>query len=485
MRPQLKLTILLLIIYAIIILTGSCTHEPFVISKGYPKDVEHIITNKCAVSGCHNNSSYIAAGGLNLETWEDMFKGSRTGAVVIPYRSDFSTMCYYTNTDSSLGLALQPTMPAGNSPLSKDEYLLLKNWIDAGAPDDKGLIKFSDNPGRKKLYITNRQCDVVTVIDAETLLPMRYITTAEKKFPYCVKVAPDKKYWYLSYFAPANIIQRFDATNDAPAGEINLGEGVWTSFAITNDSRHAYFVDNGAPGKMAYVDLEHMQLLATYTFGGNFQFPVGVVINEALHKLYVGTTYGNFIYTIDISDPMQPVISQKTIDGSIIAENNPSVDPVEFLLIQGTNKCYIACATSKEIKVMDMAQDAVIQSIPLSASPAYMSYSAKTKKIFVTCPDDLSSFPGNRGSVHIIDELTNAISVINSGYQPYGVVVDDERNIAAVVNANISVEGPGSHHSSKCGEKNGNITFIDLNTLNLIKGTKRELSVFPYGIATR
>src|SRR5688500_12243155 len=117
MRRQIRTTILLLIIYAIIILTGSCTHEPVVISTGYPKNVSEIIINTCAVSGCHNSKSYVAAGGLNLETWEDMFKGSRSGAVVIPYRSDFSTMCYYTNTDTALGLPLQPTMPPGATPL--------------------------------------------------------------------------------------------------------------------------------------------------------------------------------------------------------------------------------------------------------------------------------------------------------------------------------------------------------------------------------
>jgi YVTN family beta-propeller protein len=489
MRRQIRTTILLLIIYAIIILTGSCTHEPVVISKGYPKNVSEIIINKCAVSGCHNNKSYEAAGGLNLETWEDMFKGSRSGAVVIPYRSDFSTMCYYTNIDTALGLALKPTMPSGATPLSLKEYSVLKNWIDAGAPDDNGFIKFSDNADRGKLYVTNRQCDVVTVIDAESLLPMRYVSTGNngvQKFPYCIKVAPDRKYWYVSFFAPANIIQRFDASNDAPAGEVNIGEGTWTSFAITNDSRYAYIVDNSSTGKIAYVDLQQMQLLSTYTFGGNFQFPSGIVINEALNKLYVGTTYGNFIYKIDISNPMQPVISQKILDGGITIQYNPSIDPVELLLIKGTNKCYIACATSKEIKVMDMALDEVIQDIPLGESAAYMAHSPKAKKVFVTCPDDLNSFSENRGSVYIIDEPTNAAThVINSGYQPYGVAIDEERNIVAIVNANISSEGPGSHHGSRCGEKNGNVTFIDLNTLTLIKDMKRELSVFPFSIATR
>jgi hypothetical protein len=35
---------------------------------------------------------------------------------------------------------------------------------------------WSDNPNRKKYYVLNQGCDVVTVFDAETQLPMRYIT---------------------------------------------------------------------------------------------------------------------------------------------------------------------------------------------------------------------------------------------------------------------------------------------------------------------
>mgnify|MGYP003344644136 CR=1 FL=1 len=96
----------LFIVYAIYILTGivvlfnSCTHQSRyvdVTGSNYPNDIAAVILNKCAVSGCHNDLSYENAGGLNLATWDKLFEGTETGATVIPYRPDFSSLSFFTN----------------------------------------------------------------------------------------------------------------------------------------------------------------------------------------------------------------------------------------------------------------------------------------------------------------------------------------------------------------------------------------------------
>jgi len=67
-------------------------------------------------------------------------------------------------------------------------------------------------------------------------------------------------------------------------------------------------------------------------------------------------------------------------------------------------------------------------------------------------------FQPNKGSIAVVDTKSNTIiKKINSGYQPYGMAVDEQDNIIAVVNFNIS--GPGSHHASGCGTKNGNVVL--------------------------
>src|SRR5437764_8793493 len=73
-------------------------------NSGYPADVSTIINNKCSTTGCHTASSKLAAGGLSLTTWNELFMGGNGGAVAIAYRPDQSWMTYYTNTDTNKGV---------------------------------------------------------------------------------------------------------------------------------------------------------------------------------------------------------------------------------------------------------------------------------------------------------------------------------------------------------------------------------------------
>ncbi|MEZ5018020.1 MAG: hypothetical protein R2800_13260 [Flavipsychrobacter sp.] len=469
----------------------SCKHKPAYDGRGsaYPEAVGKIILDKCATTGCHNSTSHKGAGGLNLTSWYTLFEGGSIGTSVIPYSSKFSTLCYYTNTDTSLGVTLTPTMPVNQAPLTKEEYLTLKHWVDEGAPNINGAVKYADEHTRSKVYVTNRLCDVVTVFDSRSLLQMRYVDvgiSAAEEFPVTIKVSPDKQYWYVSFFAQSEVVQKYSAVDDRWIGDLHLGLGSWTSFAITQDSRYGYFVDNTSKGKVVYVDLFAMKVLATYDFGGRFSYMSGIVINEARNKLYIGTSFGNFIYSIDITNPLSPIIKEIPIDGSGVVQNQPVVNPTDFELIPSSNKCYVACQQSKDIKVIDMETDSILSTIALDTYPAFMSYSAKTKKLFVSCPDDEQSFAGNRGAIAIVDTEHDVLyKRLDSGYQPYGLSVDDERGIVAIANANFAPGGDEPHHSSDCEGRNGNVTFIDLNTLELVKINRSEVAVYPFGVATR
>ena len=49
-----------------------------------------------------------------------------------------------------------------------------------------------------------------------------------------------------------------------------------------------------------------------------------------------------------------------------------------------------------------------------------------------------------------------------------------------ILHRNVASGGPLPHHSSQCSGRNGYMTAIDLNTLELIPNLKPELSVDPY-----
>jgi len=477
---------------AFIFLFHCCTKDKGKLdlsSSGYPNEVAGIIINKCATPGCHTDINKDAVGGISLSTWNKMFEGNKRGAVVIPFRPDFSPLCYFINVNPVFGPVISPTMPLNQKPLNEEEYLLIKNWITNGAPDVTGFIKFSDNDKRKKIYVTNQMCDVVTVFDSETLLPMRYIEVGKiptQEFAYQVKVAPNGDYWYVSFFSPNRVIQKFDAKTDKLVGEIDLGPGAWSTFDISSDSKYGFFVDNSAVGKITYVDLNTLSVLATYTFNGNFISPKGITINSTKNKIYVGTEFGNYIYVIDITNPFAPLITEKTIDGSGIVSHGQSLDPHFFNKTTDDKFCFVGCQSSNEVRLIDMQTDSVKAVFSLPSNPQQMDIYEEGGLLFVTCPGDAVSFPGNLGSVFVINYNTKSIiKKINTGFEPYGLGVDRTKKVVAVANSNLNSGGPAPHHTTGCGGRNGYVTFIDLNTLELIPGKKIEVAVFPRFVSVR
>ena len=453
----------------------------------FPEAIGKIIINKCATPGCHNAQSKDATGGLNLESWDKMFEGDRNGATIIPYRSDFSTLLFYTNTYNDLGISLVPMMPYNKAPLTKEEIITLKNWITQGAPDRNGFVKFSDNPNRKKFYVTNQGCDVVTVFDEETGLPMRYIDVGKivnTEAPHMVKVSPDGQYWYVIFYA-GSTIQKYRTSDDSFVGEIDIGNANWNTFAITSDSKKAFCVDWSASGKVYYLDLENLTILSHYQGSGLFIYPHGVAVNSSTTTLYVTAQTGNFIYKIDISDPLSPNINQISLNGLPFSSAS-SLDPHEIAISPDGLKYYVTCQKSNEVRVFNTSNDLLIATIHTDIYPQEMSFSTSTNYLFVSCPEDTAAFPGKRGCISVIDYTNNLyFKNIFTGFQPHGLVVDDDKKQVLVANRNVNPKGAAPHHTTKCGGRDGYVTFIDMNTLNLVPDKKIEVSVDPYSVAFR
>ena len=96
------------------------------------------------------------------------------------------------------------------------------------------------------------------------------------------------------------------------------------------------------------------------------------------------------------------------------------------------------------------------------------------------------SVPGKRGSVLVINYQTNTqVASLYTGHQPHGIAISEVQKKVYVANRNNDLTGPAPHHSSVCGGRNGYLTVIDLNTLQLIPSLRTELSSDPYSIGVR
>jgi YVTN family beta-propeller protein len=464
--------------------------------SGYPDDIGQIILGNCALSGCHNDASSHVTAGLNLSSWEKCMQGDRNGAVVIPYSHEFSTMFMYCNTYADLGLMAEPTMPFNDEPLTRTQIITLRNWINSGAPSRTGEIPFSGNSSRKKIYVTNQGCDVVTVIDAGSGFPMRYIPVGSAfaiESPHGLRLSPDGEYWYVC-FANGSYLEKYRTSDDAFVGRILLGSNVaaafgsWNTFAITPDGQHAFVVhwDPNGAGRIAWVDLDAMQLNQVYQ-SSLLNQTHGSAVSPDGNTLYVTTTTGNFIYKFDVSDPTSPSFDQIVIDGvSPVPIPSSSENGHEIAIAPDGTKYFITCSGTNNVRVFDISTDTLITTIPVGKYPQEIVISQTSAYGYITCTEDTTTYPGKRGSVYAFDWQTNSlVGSVYTGHQPHGITIDEDLQQVIVANRNISPGGPAPHHTGSCGGRNGNVAFIDMFALTVIEDKDLEVSADPYACLYR
>ena len=458
--------------------------------NGYPKEVGDIILTKCATKGCHNDITKSSSGGLSLSSWEKLFEGSNEGSSVIPYRPDQSFLFFAINTYSDLGASLTPTMPFNKPNLSRDQVLIIKNWILNGAPNDKGFVKFSDNPQRKKFYVLNSKCKLVTVFDKETKLIMRYIDAGSNVdgVPCSVEVSPDNNYWYALFTAEnlTSSLKKFRASDDQLVSKINLNNSLWKTIKISPDSKKALIADTKGNnsfigGSITYMDLTNMALIHTYEAPiDSLFFPIGMEANKSFSTAYSASFHSNYFYKINLNTNQIKKIRLNPNDPPIIDDVDDTYNPVQILLSPDESEYFILCSTSHEVRFFSAANDSLLKIISTGIFPLEMKISEKNNYLFVS---DTSIINSQKGAVYVIDYKNHSlIKSIDTGNQPQGIAVDDEKGLVYVANRNI---GGSAHHITSCAGKPGYVTIVDMNTLQLISKYKTEVSVEPISIGIR
>jgi len=471
---------ILFLIFGVIV---SCKRDVGIAKVGdYPAEVGKIMVHKCATSGCHNDASYEAAAGLNLSTWNDLFKGSKSGSSVIPYSSKFSSLCYFVNTYPDLGAINAPQMPLNTSPLTREEVMTINSWINDGAKSEKGNEKWEGNPNRKKLYVTNMGCDVVTVIDAETQLPIKYVDVGNKpgviEVPHTVRVSGDGQFWYVSFIGN-NIIQKYRCSDDTFVGEVVIGPNYnWHTMTLSDDGKRAYASSFESNGRIAFVDVEHMRLIRNPV---GFAFPHGIALNEANDVLYITAQIGNFIFKVDTAFTF---VNQITIDPGFAPSSTSKIDAQDIILSADKKKLFITCEKTNDVREFDIATEQITNIFNTGYQAQLVVQSAAKNKLYVTAMYDTTAVNKGDGLISVIDLATSSIQHIKVGFMPHGICLDEAKDLLYIISKNAFSNGPAPHHIAVCNGRNGYMNFIRLSTLEVLK-KKTELSVGPWWISLR
>jgi YVTN family beta-propeller protein len=482
-------------VFILIIFISSCKYGNFeneLSVTEFPNEIALITKNKCATAGCHTQNDKTAASGLSLETWSDLFKGANSGASVVggfPNKSPFFT---FVNIHQDLGVSNSPTMPVNNPVLSKQEIETIRNWISVGAPNRNGEKFFKDSPGREKAYITNQGCDIVAVMDLKFKVVSNYVEVGVlsgiTESPHQVKVSPDNKKWVVT-FINGSVLQVYNTTDDKLLANIEIGLGNWNTVTISSDSKKAFVVDWSAEGKVAYIDLEQLSLVKLYQGPGFLNYPHGSYVTKDGKWLYLTAQTGNFIYKLDISDPLFPSVDQIVLGNGETPSLTSKYDAHEIFFTPDEQYYYVTCQSSNEVRVLETQSDQLIKVIPVGEYPLEMTLDPKKNRLYVSCMEDDINLNNaalkRKGVISIIDIGTNnLVKHLYSGFQPHGLAYDESTNSIWVTNRNISPGGPAPHHTTDCAGKNGNVVFINCETMELIPKS-HELSVDPYTVAIK
>jgi len=491
MRKLFPLTILLPLLVA-------CKHEPQplpeVAKSDLPADIEAIMVKRCGTS-CHNDASFQDQANLRLYSWSRLFEGGSSGATVVPYDVDFSPLLYFVNRDSLLGPIAIPAMPYNGTdplnpinPLTRDEYLKLRDWIAAGAPSASGEIPFSSNAAtRQKIYLTMQGCDAVAVVDAASRQVMRYIRvgkTPQIETPHSVRVSADGQYAYVS-FSKGEYLQKIDTRTDQVVAEAYLGPGAWNIVTPSEDGMWVAISDWRADGRVLVLDAATLGIQQEFGGPGIFQFPHATAASADFDTLWVTAQHGNVVYKFARNGAF---LKNVRIDTTMAETLNPGThDPHEIIFSPDRSKYFVTCEASDEVRVLDTRTDRVLAAIPVGNFPQEMAVSEKYPYLFVTCTEDASVPAPFRGTVYVINYQTlQVVRRIDGGFtQPHGIAVDDREGTFYVASRNVSTDGPAPHHSSACGGRNGYFQVFSMATFEPAIRRRYEVSVDPYSAAVR
>lgn len=491
---MLRVAALLTVALAFVAFLPSCKHEPMPGLGDYgnfPDKVGRIFLTRCATAGCHNAASAINAKGLRLDSWEQLFNGSNSGAAVVPYDIENSSLLMFINTDLSLGLVQNPTMPLNQTPLSREEYLAIRDWIASGAPDRNGNIPFASAPAtRQKIYLTMQGCDLLAAIDADRKVVMRYIRVGKEagiEAPHCVRVSPDGNFAYVSFLG-GDYIQKIDTRTDQIVGEVNVGavapEGQWNVLTLSPDGSKFIVSNWTGNGSVLIVNTGTMQVTNNFSGANLFIYPHATATNASFDTFYITAQYGNVVYKLS---PNGSYYKKVRIDDGPETFSNGTRDPHEIMMTPDRRKYFVTCQASNEVRVMDARADTLVKVIPVGIYPQEIAISSTKPYIFVTCTEDNNANPVYKGSVYVINYNTLEIvqRIDGNFYQPHGITVDDRNSLFYVASRNANPNGPAPHHPSACAGRNGWYSIYGLNTLQPYNTRRYEVSVEPYSADTR
>ena len=395
----------------------------------YRTHVEPIFLNSCAGSDCHVGGRQ---SGLSLASYSNLIEGSEFGAVVIPFASTKSHLFQHINTDSTLGPRATPRMPASRDALPIEQIRTIKRWIDEGARGPDGEIPLAGED-RKRLFVTCQSEDVVAAIDLETTLIHRFIAVGSRpdiEAPHNILIAPDGRSFYIVLIA-AGVVEKYDTRTFDLLGTIEVGLSP-SQLRITSDGSRLYASNFDMTFQQPFVYTFESSMSGTATaidIEGNA--PHGITFGPEEKFLYTMNAGSDDISVLDLATN-EVVARIPLTPGSPPAPTGGALHEPYQSEIAADGNLWVTCRKSSEVRVVDLAQRRVIDSIPVGSRPLIPGLSPDGTRLWV---------PNVReNTVSVIDVASRSVLSTISGLKsgPHAVLFTPDGTTAWVSCENLA-----------------------------------------------
>lgn len=453
----------------------------------YSKHIQPIFSGGCAIHGCHagdehNTLQKLLHGGseLSLRSWNDALNGTVEVAQIVPFRASKSHIIHHLNADTLISPIASPSMPpAFTFPTELRDVII--RWINDGAKNDDGTVAYSTIPVRGWGYVTNQGEDLTAVIDLDKNKIARYIMTgvenannAQPQSPHNVIVDWQNQYYYVNLIGGSKLL-KFRLSDNVKVGELTSGLSSPAQVALTKNSDTAYVSNfENAKTNITIVNTTTMTKLADIGSPAQLK-PHGVTITPDFKYVLVANSLSDNVTVIRTSDNV--IVKTIPLSGSVpdlpIAYTF-QYEPYQSVVTPDNNFAFVTCRKSGEVRVIDMQQLQVVDSIKVGTIPLIPAISPDGQWVYVA--------NRNSKSVSVIKTSTRTVeyTIADVGVEPHGVAVSKDGKFVYVSCENLGISDP-PHHPTVGGKKVGFLKIIDAATRTVVGSI--EVGNFGAGVA--
>ena len=406
----------------------------------YSRHINPIFATSCAGAECHVGAR---AASLSLGSWNSVVEGSEFGAVVVPFSADRSHLFQHVNTDTTLGPSATPRMPLSLDPLPIEQIKTIMRWINEGAKNDAGEIPLAGET-LPKVFVTCQSEDMVCAIDLQTEMVARYIQTGSRpnetsppEATHNITLSPDKQFFYVNQIA-AGVVEKYDAQTFEKLAEVQVGLSP-AQIRVTADGSTLYVSNFDGTFQQEFVSrVDATTMTNTASIDSEGKAPHGVTLSTDERYLYTMNAGSDDISKIDLT--VNEVVQRiPIVPGSPPAPAGEAQHEPYQSVIAPNGIMFVTCRKSGQVRVVDLAQGKVIDSVNTGARPLIPALKPNGKELWVP----------NQGSntVSIIDVETHQVIATISGVlsQPHAVAFTANGD-RAFVSCENQAGGENLHH---------------------------------------